>query len=316
MPPPKNEKAAALSRDLLQGLDSLFGVHPGYRPVHAKGVMLVGEFQPFPAAASLSRAPHFQAPTPVTVRVSDFAGIPAIPDNDPEGASPRGFAIRFHLGEHLHTDIVSHSYDGFPTRTANEFVEFLRAAASSDPSKPHPNPIEVFLTANPKALAFVQGPKPFPTSFARESYFSVSAFKFTGPAGASRYGRYQIHPDAGNEYLDSEAAAARSANYLFDELKERVSKGPVKFHFALQLAEDGDVVDDATVRWPEERSKLPLGEIVLNAEVSNDDAEKHRIIFDPIPRVNGIDASADPLLEARADVYLLSGRRRRSATQP
>ena len=37
------------------------------------------------------------------------------------------------------------------------------------------------------------------------------------------------------------------------------------------------------------------------------------IIFDPIPRVDGIEPSEDPLLNTRADVYLLSGRRRRAA---
>jgi hypothetical protein len=39
-----------------------------------------------------------------------------------------------------------------------------------------------------------------------------------------------------------------------------------------------------------------------------------RIIFDPIPRVDGIEPSADPLLEFRAAIYLLSGRERRVAT--
>jgi catalase len=38
-----------------------------------------------------------------------------------------------------------------------------------------------------------------------------------------------------------------------------------------------------------------------------------QIIFGPIPRVDGIDPSADPLLELRAAIYLLSGRRRRAA---
>jgi catalase len=41
--------------------------------------------------------------------------------------------------------------------------------------------------------------------------------------------------------------------------------------------------------------------------------QKH-IIFDPIPRVDGIEPSADPLLELRAAIYLLSGRRRRAAS--
>jgi hypothetical protein len=41
--------------------------------------------------------------------------------------------------------------------------------------------------------------------------------------------------------------------------------------------------------------------------------EQQHIIFDPIPRVGGIEASADPLFEPRANIYLMSGRRRRSA---
>ncbi len=41
--------------------------------------------------------------------------------------------------------------------------------------------------------------------------------------------------------------------------------------------------------------------------------ERRKIIFDPLPRVDGIDASGDPLTQARADIYLLSGRRRRAA---
>src|SRR6185437_12505793 len=63
----------------------------------------------------------------------------------PNAASPRGFAIRFHLAEHVHTDIVAHSHDGFPTRTAEEFVELLRAIGNSGPDAPKPTPIESFL---------------------------------------------------------------------------------------------------------------------------------------------------------------------------
>ena len=115
----------------------------------------------------------------MTVRFSDFAGIPTVPDNDPQNASPRGCAIRFHLAEHVHTDIVAHSVDAFPARTAEGFLEFLNALLATDPAGPHPNAIEQFLGTHPAALTFVQAPKPIPTSFAKESFFAVSAFKFT-----------------------------------------------------------------------------------------------------------------------------------------
>src|SRR3981081_2471872 len=123
----KEDKFTALSKDAIQALDDLNGPQPGFRPAHAKGILLSGVFTPAANGSSLTRAPHVQrASTPVTVRLSDFAGVPTVPDNDPNGASPRGSAIRFNLGEHVHTDIVAHSVDAFPTRTAEEFVEFLR----------------------------------------------------------------------------------------------------------------------------------------------------------------------------------------------
>ena len=313
MPLPTDERIVALSQDLLQVFDTIFGLHPGFRPAHAKGAMLKGTFTPSPGAASLTRAPHMnRKSTPVTVRFSDSTGVPVIPDNDPN-ANPRGFAVRFHLAERVHTDIVSHSTDGFPTRTGQEFLEFLRALAASDPSKLAGSPLEAYLAAHPKALAFVQAPKPNPSSFARESYFGITAMRFTNKDGVSRYGRYRIVPEAGAEHLSDSAAAAKGANFLFDELAERLAKGPIKFNIQVQLANDGDTVDDATSHWPEDRTVLDLGTIALTEPVADDAHEQQHIIFDPIPRVDGIDPSEDPLLELRAAVYLLSGRRRRAA---
>ncbi len=189
MPLPSDDKLLALSQNLLQQFDTIFGLHPGFRPAHAKGILLAGTFTPAPEAASLTKAPHItRDSTPVTVRFFNSTGLPLLPDNDPN-ANPRGLAIRFHLAEHLHTDIVCHSTDGFPTRTGDEFLEFLRAVAASDPSKPSPSPIEQFLAGHPAALAFVQTPKPTPSSFARENYFGVTAMRFTNSDGVSRYGR-------------------------------------------------------------------------------------------------------------------------------
>jgi catalase len=313
MPLPTDEKLIALSQNVLEQFDTIFGLHPGFRPAHAKGAMIEGTFTPLPNAASLTRAPHIEREsTPVTVRFSNSTGVPLIPDND-ANANPRGLAIRFHLAEHVHTDIVAHSTDGFPTLTGQEFLEFLRALASSDPSKPSPSPLEAFLSAHPKALAFVQTPKPAPSSFAREAYFGVTAMRFTNKQGVSRYGRYRIVPEAGLDHLSDAAAGAKSPNFLFDELRERIGKAPIAFRIVVQVANDGDTVDDATIHWPEQRTLFDLGKMVLTAPVADNAHEQKQIIFDPIPRVDGIDPSDDPLLALRAAIYLLSGRRRRAA---
>lgn len=316
MPLPTDEKILALSQELLKEFETIFGQHPGFRPAHAKGAMFTGTFTPSTGAASLTRAPHIQrASTPVTVRFSDTTGLPLIPDNSPD-ASPHGCAIRFHLGPRVHTDIIAHSTDGFPARTGEEFLEFLRAAAASgDPAAPKPSPIEVYLGSHPAALAFVQAPKPAPSSFARETYFGITAMRFTNKDGATRFGRYRIVPEAGNDFLDDAAAAAKGPNFLFEELPQRIAKGPVKFRILVQLANEGDVVDDATIHWPEDRTLFELGTLALTQPVADNDHEQKQIIFDPIPRVDGIDPSDDPLLELRAAVYLISGRRRRAAPE-
>ncbi len=313
MPLPTDEKVLALSKDLIQMFDTIFGVHPGFRPAHAKGAMFTGTFTPLAGAASLTKAPHLTRPsTPVTVRFSNSTGVPVIPDNDPN-ANPRGLAIRFNLAEHVHTDIVSHSTDGFPTRTGQEFLEFLKALASSDLSNIPASPLGAFLGSHPAALAFVQAPKPAPVSFATEAYFGVTAFKFTNAEGVSKFGRYRIVPEAGVAHLDDAATAAKTPDYLFDEIKQRIASGPVKYKVLVQVANDGDVVDDATIHWPEDRKVVELGTLALTAPVVDNDTEQKHIIFDPIPRVEGIAPSDDPLLELRAAIYLISGRRRRTA---
>jgi catalase len=250
----------------------------------------------------------------VTVRFSDSTGFPTIPDNDPS-ANPRGLAIRFHLADHVHTDIISHSADGFPTRTGQEFLEFLRAAAASGQSKSSPTPVEVFLGTHPNALAYVQTPKPSPSSFAKEAYFGVTAFRFINKDGVARHGRYRISPEAGIEHLDEAVSKSRDANYLFDELTNRIKAGPIRFDIQVQIAGKRDVVDDATIHWPADRPLIHFGTVVLTAQASDNELQQQRIIFDPIPRVDGIEPSDDPLLELRAAVYLLSGRRRRQTRE-
>jgi catalase len=304
---------SALITDLLGILDELSGgVHAGFRPAHAKGLMCMGTFSPSPQAAGLTRAPHASRPsTPVTVRYSDSTGIPTIPDNDPAKSGPRGIAVRFHLADHVHTDIVAHSTNGFPVRTGEEFLEFLRAAAAFGAGKPEA--LGAFLAVHPNAKRFVEAPKPIPTSFTREAFFAVTSFKFTNAQGVSRHGRFRIRPEAGTEYLTAEQAAAKSANFLFDEIGPRLASSPVRLGVFVQLAGGGDDVTDSSLPWPEGRTEVPFGTITLTGRVDDSEPERRKIIFDPIPRIDGIDTSGDPLSEVRSDIYLLSGRRRRAS---
>jgi catalase len=305
-------KNQALAQQVLDAFDEQFGLHPGFRPVHAKGLMCTGTFTPSPEAANLTRAPHARRPTTlVTVRYSDSTGIPQIPDFDPM-SMPKGIAIRFHLGEHVHTDIIAHSADGFPVRTAETFVELVRAATAF--AAGHPEALQSFLATHPNAKRFLELKKPIPTSFLREAFFAVTSFKFTNPEGVSRHGRFRIRPEAGTEYLSEKAAAAKSPSFLFDELGPRLAREPARLGVFVQMAEPGDDVTDASVAWPNDRTEVGFGTITLTERVDDQVPERRNIIFDPLPRVDGIDSSGDPLTDERADIYLLSGHRRRAAS--
>src|ERR1700747_3661104 len=67
--------------ELVESMHSAFGYNH-CRAVHAKGIILEGEFTPDIHAKDITKAPHLQGPTSkVTVRFSDFSGVPTIPDN-------------------------------------------------------------------------------------------------------------------------------------------------------------------------------------------------------------------------------------------
>ncbi|KAH9217707.1 catalase-like domain-containing protein [Leptodontidium sp. 2 PMI_412] len=305
MPFPTDEVLMKTAADVVAGFQAVFGKHPGYRPAHAKGQIYSGTFTPSEEVKKLTTAPHFNNPsTPIWVRFSNSTGIPNIPDTDPN-SDPRGIAIRFHLGGRKHTDIVSHSVPFFPTRTGAEFLEFLQSLMGGT--------VGEFLGSHPPAMAFVQAPKPPPVSFATLEYFSVTAFKLIDAAGKETFIRYHFIPDAGVQSLDAEAVKEKGPNYLQDELEERVVKAPIGFKLVAQVAAEGDVTDDATVHWPADRPVVELGKFTLDAIVPENLKEQKYIIFDPIPRVEGVGPSDDPLLEMRAAIYLISGKQRRAA---
>jgi catalase len=300
-----------LYEEVVDALNTLFGHHLGYRPVHAKGILCKGVFRPDAAAASVSRAAHFEGQSvPITVRFSDFAGIPTVPDGDPN-ASPRGMAIRFHLPDGADTDIVAHSYNGFPARTVEEFLEFARALAASGPETPEPKPIVAFLADHPAARAFAEAPKPAPTSFAKESYHAVNAFRFIGRDGASRCGRYHIRPLDGEEHLSPADAARRPPGFLFQDLERRLAEGGAAFRLFLQMPAPGDQTSDGSLPWPDDRPQVELGVVEVTRLVPDSKAVERELVFDPARLTDGIEFSDDSMPLARSAIYAISYRRRK-----
>ncbi|MBV8916149.1 MAG: catalase, partial [Acetobacteraceae bacterium] len=121
---------------LFAALHEAFGEHHA-RAGHAKGIVLEGVFTPAPEARELSSAALFAgAIVPVTVRFSDFPGIPDTAD----GANPRGLGVKFRLSDGSTLDVVAHGFNGFPVATADEFGTLLRLIGRSGPGAAKPTP--------------------------------------------------------------------------------------------------------------------------------------------------------------------------------
>ncbi len=279
------------------------------RYVHAKGIVCQGTFQASPGAAAISRALHFNGQSvAITVRFSDGAPHTAVADNSPE-AAPRGMAIRFAVGRG--TDIMAFSHNGFLVGTGEEFLELVKAQAATDTAGPHPSPLEKFLSAHPRALKFVQDPKPIPVSFATEAYYANNAFVFVNDRGRRQVGRYQIVPVEGGKYLDDAALQNKTPNFLSEELPRRLSAAPARFRLLLQLPNDGDPTNDSSIVWPDDRRKVELGIITIASVVADSVAAERELAFDPTHLIDGIELSDDPLPALRSLVYQYSvaGRR-------
>jgi catalase len=300
----------SLAQRIFDTMIQVPGGNAAYRVVHAKGIVCQGTFTPSKDAAGISKAAHFQASTvPVTVRFSDGAPDPFIADGSPN-AGPRGMAIRFSLPGGGETDLVTMSHNGFVVGTGEDFLALQQAIVATDPSKPHPWPIEAFLGARPLAVKFVQENQVVPASFGTQAFFSNDAFVFVNRDGVKQPGRYKILPVAGQHTLSQADAKAKPPNFLADELKTRLTSGPVKFRFVVQLPNVGDPTSDPSLVWPDDRRTIDLGTISITSVVPDSDSAQKALVFFPTTLTDGIELSDDPFPTLRTNVYALSFARR------
>ncbi len=298
-------------RQIVDAMRALAGPHPGFRPVHAKGLVCSGTFRASAEAPRITRAPQFAGPSvTTTVRFANSNGNPDVHDGVPNG---RSIAVKFPLAGGKSADILANSVEGFIARTPEELLEFLRAQLP-DPAtgRPDPDAVPRFLAGHPAGRAFVERlmKRAVPASYAQVTYHAEHAFRFTAADGTSRFGRYRLVPQAGEAFLVPDEAGKRSPSFLREELEGRLRTGPVAFRLLLQVAEAGDPTDDVTALWPEGRPVVELGRLEITAVSPTSAADERRLIFDPSNCADGIDLSADPILLARSAAYAISYERR------
>src|SRR5215470_15728941 len=240
-------------RQIVDAMRALAGPHPGFRPVHAKGLVCSGTFRAAPEASHITRAPHFSGPpVPAVVRFANANGNP---------------------------DVHANSVEGFIARTPAELLEFLRAQLPAAGGRPDPEAVPRFLAAHPGGRAFVERlmKRPVPASYAQVTYYAEPAFRFSATDGTSRFGRYRFVPQADEAFLSPDDASKRDSSFLRQELETRLRNGPVVFRLLLQVAEAGDPTDDVTALWPDSRPLVELGRLEVTAISPSSATDERRL---------------------------------------
>lgn len=291
--------------------EASFGKFEGYRRSGAKGICAMGEFVGTADARALSIASAFSGkPVPVIVRFSVGGANPKAPDN---AKSQRNLALQFDLPGGEQWQMGNISTPVFGASSPQQFIALV-ASRQPDPATKQADPAKVkaFNEANPEVL--LQGKylasQPVPASYASVNYWGVHGFGFVNAAGAKQFGKWIFEPVGGVQGLSDDEAKAKGPSFLFDDLRQRVKEGKVAFRFNLELAQPGDKIDNATVPLPEGRKKVTLGTLKLTSVSEDAGGPCLGITYNPMILPKGVEASADPMLAARAAPYAISlGRR-------
>ena len=302
----------ALAEQVVDAINDISGRHEGHRAAHAKGTLMSGTFTP--SDAGLTTAAHMQSePVRVTARVSNGGGDPGIPDYAKEG---RGLAVKFYLPDGSKTDIVSLSLPCFFARTPEDFLEFTRAR-KPDPETGQPDfgKLGAWLEQHPEAGQAIQAAVSTdpPESYATVAYNSIHSFRWTASDGTARWVRYRFEPEEGERQLPGDEAKSRGPDYLQEDVLGRESTA---FRMVVVVAADEDAVDDPTVPWPDDRERVEVGRLELTGPETERERDGDILVFDPTRVTDGIEVSADEILNFRPRAYSASVTRRTGAPAP
>jgi catalase len=293
-------------KTFVDGFTTVFGLHPGFRKNHAKGVAVTGSFDSNGNGRELSRAAVFRpGRTPVTGRFSLTGGNPDVADT-PAAARGLGLAFAFPDGTQWRTAMLN--LPVFPDSSAQGFYDRLLASkVVPSTGKPDPAAMSAFLAAHPETAAAMTVIKAHPPTpgFADSTYSGLNTFYFVNDSGMRTPVRWSFVPEQ-----QALAAQKDTDNGLFDALVRQMRGGPLTWRLMLTVGSKDDPMRDPTLPWPPDRRTIDAGTLTLTTIETEAAGNARDINFDPLVLPDGIEPSDDPLLSARSAVYAASYRAR------
>jgi catalase len=289
---------------VVDALEGTFGVHPGQRRNHIKGLCAAGEFVGTKGAAAISKSALFSGkPVQVVARFSLAGGNPHVPDTT---RSARGMALEFQLPDSKLQHFTMLNTPMFGAAQPQTFFDNI-VAAKPDPAtgKPDPKKVRAFLDSHPDSRAqtdFLNTHNP-PVSYANSDYFGIHTFKFISKDKKTTLVRWRFVPDDGEKRLTDAQLTSMPRDFLEQELMARAKKGPIRWTMFVTIGQPGDTETNPTVLWPSNRKEFKAGTLTISSAMPQGGAACEKINYDPLVMADGIAATNDPILTFRSPSF-------------
>jgi catalase len=293
------------------------------RVVHARGAAAHGVFESYGTAATFTKAGFLGRKgkkTEVFCRFSTVLGSRGSADTVRD---TRGFAVKFYTDEG-NFDLVGNNIPVFFIQDGIKFPDIIHAG------KPHPDR-EIpqaqsahdtfwdFVSLHTEATHHVfwnMSDRGIPRSYRTMEGFGVHTFRLVDKKGKTSLVKFHWKPIAGVHSLvweEAQIAAGCDPDFHRRDMADGIEAGaPLEFELGIQVMPDdgsdsyeGIDLLDPTKIVPEEMVPVQLvGRLVLNRNPTNYFAETEQVAFHTGNLVPGIEATNDPLMQARLFSYL------------
>jgi catalase len=293
------------------------------RVVHARGAAAHGVFESYGTAATVTKARFLGkkgTKTEVFTRFSTVLGSRGSADTVRD---TRGFAVKFYTDEGTF-DLVGNNMPVFFIQDGIKFPDIIHAA------KPHPDR-EIpqaqsahdtfwdFVSLHTEATHHVfwnMSDRGIPRSFRTMEGFGVHTFRLVNIDGETSLVKFHWKPIAGVHSLvweEAQIAAGCDPDFHRRDMADGIEAGAfLEYELGIQVMPDdgsdsfeGIDLLDPTKLVPEELAPVQLiGKMTLNRNPTNYFAETEQVAFHTGNLVPGIEATNDPLMQARLFSYL------------
>lgn len=298
---------AVTAEAVVGAIEGTFGVTPGERRNHTKGICALGEFVGSPEAIPYSRSALFSGKAvPVVARFSLSGGNPKAPDT---AKSARGMALEFRLPDGGKQHMTMLNTPVFGAMQPQSFLD-LMVATRPDPAtgKPDPEKIKAYKATHPDnrpQAEFLEKNNP-PASYATSAYSGIHTFKFINRQNKTTLVRWRFVPQDGEQRLSDDELKSSPPNFLEPALIDRTRRGPVRWDMMVSIGEPGDPQDNPTLAWPDTRRQFKAGTLSISSAMPQKGGECEKINFDPLVMADGIAPTNDPILLFRSPAYAVS----------